>query len=163
SRSAVVQLRAVEIAEAIRKEVEELDSFADLGDLEEESAAYAKKRTEVKNQLADITTLHKKLTQTSDKLSTIGLSNKKLRRKWMGKLARARVAVSQAIRKVPFYLSQWKQFSKEIERVVEELSHLEADLRKVEGRSSQTAQSRARELKREIRKREQTAGATLPE
>ena len=34
-----------------------------------------------------------------------------------------------AIRKVPFYISQWKQFSKEIERVVEELSHLEQELR----------------------------------
>ena len=29
----------------------------------------------------------------------------------MGKLARARVSVSQAIRIVPFYLSQWKQFA----------------------------------------------------
>ncbi|MBZ5605899.1 MAG: sigma-70 family RNA polymerase sigma factor, partial [Acidobacteriia bacterium] len=163
SRSALVQLRAVEICEAIRKELEELDAFVDLGDLEEESAAYAKRRTEVKNDLAEIVNLHKKLIQTSEKLADIALSNKKLRRKWMSKLARARVAVSQAIRKIPFYLSQWKAFSKEIERVVEEMLHLEADLRKVETRNSQTAQARARELKREIRKREQMAGATLPE
>ena len=163
SRSALVQLRAVEISEAIRKEVEELDAFADLGDLEEESAAFQKKRAEVKNDLAEIVNLHKKLIQTADKLGDIALSNKKLRRKWTGKLARARVAVSQAIRKIPFYLSQWKAFSKEIERVVEEISHLEADLRKLEGRNSQTAQARSRELKREIRKREQMAGATLPE
>ena len=51
SRSAVVQLRAVEICEAIRKETEELDAFVDLGDLEEESAAYTKRRAEVKNDL----------------------------------------------------------------------------------------------------------------
>src|SRR5439155_2092932 len=57
--------------------------------------------------------------------------------------------------------SQWKAFAKEIERLVEELSHLELDLRKLEGRSSQAAQARTRELKREIRKREQTAGAGL--
>jgi RNA polymerase primary sigma factor len=163
SRSAVVQLRAVEICEAIRKELEELDSYVDLGDLEEESAAFAKKQTEVKNDLAEIVSLHKKLVQTSEKLADIALSNKKLRRKWMGKLARARVAVSQAIRKIPFYLSQWKQFSKEIERVVDEISHFDADLRKLEGRTSQSAQARVKELKKEIRKREQTAGATLPE
>src|ERR1700719_2921676 len=43
SRSALVQLRAVEICEAIKKETEELDAFCDLGaDLEEDSAAYAK-------------------------------------------------------------------------------------------------------------------------
>ena len=163
SRSALVQLRAVEIAEAIKKEIEELDAFVDLGDLEEESAAYAKRRTEVKGDLAEIVALHKKLVQLSEKLGTIPLSNKRLRRRWAGRLARARVQVSQGIRKIPFYLSQWKQFSKEIERVVEEISHFEQDLRKIEGRSSQTAQAKARELKREIRKREQTAGAVLPE
>jgi RNA polymerase primary sigma factor len=164
SRSALVQLRAVEIVGQIKKEVEELDAFVDLGgDLEEDSAAYARRRNDVQQKLTDITVLHKKLAHLSDKLGTIALSNKKLRRRWSGKLARARVSVSQAIRKVPFYLSQWKQFGKEIERVVEELSHLDQDLRKVETRTSQTAQSKARELRREIRKREQTAGATYPE
>jgi len=163
SRSALVQLRAVEIAEQIRKEVEDLDAYVDIGDLEEDSTAYAKRCTEVKNDLGEIVNLHKKLTQLSEKLGTVALNNKKLRKKWMGKLARARVQVSQAIRKVPFYLSQWKQFAKELERVVDELSHLELDLRKVEGRSSQTAQAKSRELKREIRKREQTAGAAMPE
>jgi len=163
SRSALVQLRAVEISDQIRRETEDLDAFVDLGDLEVESAAYGKHRTEVKTDLGEIINLHKKLAQLSEKLATIPLSNKKIRRKWAAKLARSRVQVSQSIRKVPFYLSQWKQFSKEIERVVEELSHLDQDLRRLEGRSSQTAQAKARELKREIRKREGTAGAPYPE
>jgi RNA polymerase primary sigma factor len=161
SRSALVQLRAVEIAEQIRKEVEDLDAFVDLGDLEEDSAAYNKHRTEVKNDLAEIVNLHKKLTGNVEKLDTVGLSNKKLRRRWMGKVARSRVQVSKAIRNVPFYNSQWKQFGKEIERAVEELSHLDQDLRRLEGRTSQTAQSKARELRKEIRKRENAAGAGL--
>ena len=80
----------------------------DLGDLEEESAAYTKKRAEVKNDLAEIVNLHKKLVQTSEKLEEVPLSNKKLRKKWMGKVARGRVAVSLAIRNVTFYLAQWK-------------------------------------------------------
>src|SRR6202165_5389907 len=71
--------------------------------------------------------------------------------------------VSRAIRAGPFYGPQWKQFAKEIERVVDEMSHLDYDLRKLEGRSSQTAQAKAKEIKREIRKREQTAGAGLSE
>src|SRR6202021_90730 len=127
SRSALVQFRAVEICEQIRKEIEDLDAFVDLGaDLEEDSAAYAKRRNEVKNKLAEIVTAHKK----------------------MGKCARSRVEVSKAIRNVPFYNSQWKAFGKEIERVVDEMSHLDQELRKPEGRSSQTAQAKARELKR---------------
>jgi RNA polymerase primary sigma factor len=159
SRSALVQLRAVEIAEQVRRGIEELDSFVDLGDLEEESPAYAKRRTEVQTDLAGTVALHKKLTQNAEKLAAIPLSNKRLRRKWAGRLARTRVETSRTIRKIPFYKSQWKAFAKEIERVVEELSHLEQDLRKLEGRSSQAAQNKTRELKREVRKREQTAGA----
>jgi RNA polymerase primary sigma factor len=161
SRSALVQLHAVEICEQIRKEVEDLDAFVDLGDLEVESAAYAKRRNEVKQQLADIVTLHKKLAQLSEKLDAVPASNKKLKRRAAGKVARNWVDVSQAIRAVPFYSSQWKMFAKEIERVVEELSHLDQELRKLEGRSSQTAQAKAKEIKREIRKREQVAGAPL--
>ena len=160
SRSALVQLRAVAIAEQIKRETEDLNAFVDLGDLEEESAAYARYRAQVKDDLGEIITLHKKLTQLSDKMGSNPLSNKKLRRRrWAGKLARCRVQVSRAIRKVPFYSSQRQQFSKELERVVEELSHLDQDLRKIEGRSSQSAQAKARELKHEIRKRENTAGA----
>src|SRR5438552_9580781 len=88
SRSALVQLRAVEIAEQIKREPEELETFADLGDLEEESPAYNKRRNEVLRQIAEIAVLHKKLVQTSDKLDSIGLSNKKLRRRWIGRLKR---------------------------------------------------------------------------
>lgn len=46
SRSALVQLRAVAIAEQIKRETEDLNAFVDLGDLEEESAAYARYRAQ---------------------------------------------------------------------------------------------------------------------
>src|SRR5437016_3746643 len=98
SRSALVQLRAVEIAEQVRRETEELDSFVDLGDLEEESAAYAKRRIEVKNDLVETAAQHKKLMQNAERLAAVPLSNKKLRRKWAGKVARARVDTSRTIR-----------------------------------------------------------------
>src|SRR5579871_2747191 len=61
SRSALVQLRAVEISDQIKREIEDLDAFVDLGDLEEESAAYAKRRNEVKQDLGEIGNHHKKL------------------------------------------------------------------------------------------------------
>ena len=152
SRSGVVQLRAVEISEQIRHESEELETYVDLGDLEVDSAAYAKKRTEVKQSLAEVAILHKKLTQLSEKAAAVPLSNKKLRRKARSKVARAWIEISQAIRKVPYYASQWKQFAREIERVVEELTHLEQDIKKLEVRSSATAQAKVKDLKREVRK-----------
>src|SRR6202166_1516655 len=52
SRSALVQMRASEIADQIKQDIEELDAFVDLGDLEEESPAYNKRRNEVRGDLA---------------------------------------------------------------------------------------------------------------
>jgi RNA polymerase primary sigma factor len=161
SRSALVQLMAVEIAEHVKRDPDVLDTYVDLGDLEVGSSAFNKRRTEVRNQIGEILTLHKKLEQTTAKLASIPASNKKLRKRWTGRVNRARVEVSLAIRAVPFYGQQWKQFSKEIERVAEELSHLEQDLRKLELRNSQSAKAKAKELRREIRKREVAAGANL--
>ncbi len=69
--------------------------------------------------------------------------------------------MSQAIRRLPWLPSRWKQFAKEIEHAVEQLAHLEAELRKLEGRSGLTAQARVRELRREVRKLETAAGASL--
>ena len=122
-----------------------------------------KKRAEVKQSLAEVAVLHKKLLQLSEKAAAVPLSNKKLRRKARGRVARAWIEISQAIRKVPYYASQWKQFAREIERVVEEVAHLEQDIKKLEARSSPTAQAKVKDLKREVRKREHTAGATSPE
>jgi RNA polymerase primary sigma factor len=161
SRSALVQLLVVEIAEEIRSEETELDNYVDLGDVEEGSPADTKKQSEVRQEFTDIIALHKKHQQLVDKVNGIALSNKKIRRRWQGKLARCKVEISQAIRRIPWLNSRWKQFSKEIERVVEELTHLDIELRKLEDRNSASAQARVRELRREIRKHEAEAGAHL--
>ena len=135
----------------------------DLGDVEEGSPADTKKPAEVRSKFGDvIAALHKKLSQLADKLETVPLSNKKLRRRWQGKLNRAKVEMSQAIRAAALAASRTGSSSrKEIEHAVEQLAHLEQELRKLEGRSSQAAQAEVRELKRDIRKRETDAPAPL--
>ncbi len=161
SRSAIVQLRAVEIAELLKRGDEELDNFVDLGDVEQGSPADTKKQAEVRNEFGEVIALHRKHEQLADKLEAIALSNKKLRRRWQGKLNRAKVEMSQSIRRLPWLPSRWKQFAREIEHAVEQLAHLEGEARKLEGRSGLTAQTRLRELRREIRKLETAAGASL--
>ncbi len=161
SRSALVQLRVSEIAELLKRGDDELDNFVDFGDVEEGSPADTKKQAEMRAQFAELIALHKKQTQLADKTEDVPLSNKKLRRKWQGKLSRAKVEMSQAIRRLPWLPSRWKQFAKEIEHAVEQLAHLEAELRKLEGRSGLAAQARVRELRREVRKLEAAAGASL--
>jgi len=161
SRSALVQLRVAEIAEMLKRGDDELDNFVDFGDVEEGSPADTKKQAEVRGHFVDLIALHKKQLQLIDKLEAVPLSNKKLRRRWLGKVNRSKVEMSQGIRRLPWLPSRWKQFAKEIEHAVEQLAHLEAELRKLEGRSGLTAQARTRELRREVRKLENAAGASL--
>ncbi len=163
SRSALVQMMVLEAAEQIKKGEGDLDELVDLGDVEEGTAADQKRREEIRQQFVEIIALQKKLQQLDEKVASIEASNKKLRRRWQGKLNRCRVEISRAIRAVPFQLLKWKQFAKEIERVVEELNHLHGELRRAEERSGSAAQARVREIKREIRKREGAAGASLAE
>jgi RNA polymerase primary sigma factor len=160
SRSALVQLMTVEIAERVKHSDEELENFADLGELEE-GGIDLKKQAEVKNDFNEILVLQKKQFQLQEKVNTIALSNKKIRRRWQGKLNRCKVEISRTIRRIPWYNSRWKQFAKEIERVVDEITMLDSELRKLEERGGPAAQPRVRELRREIRKREVTVGASL--
>ncbi len=160
SRSALVQQMVVEIAEQIRKGAEELDAFVDLGDVEDGSAADAKKRNDIKQQFADVVVLQKKQAQILEKFESIAPANKKLRRKWMGKLARCKVETSRAIRIVPWQLPRWKQFTKEIDRTADELLHLTSELSRIDDKNPAN-QPRIKEIRKEIKKREQLAGASL--
>ena len=161
SRSALVQLVVVELGEQLKKGTEEIDNLVDLGDREESTLADTKRRGELKQLFANVVVLHKKQQEIEGKLEATALSNKRVRRRLCSKLNRARVETSHAIRGVPFLLPRWKEFSKQIERAVEELTNLERELHRIEDRDGVNAQNRARELKREIRKREATAGAPL--
>ena len=162
SRSALVHLMVVEFADALKRNPDDLDSYVDIGgELEEGSTADIKRRNEIAEQFQDLIAAQKKLQLAFDKLPAVPQTNKRLRRKAIGKVARAQVEMSKAIRAIPFNLARWKQFGREIERAVDELTHLDAELRKLEAKQDLNLQNRIRELKREIKKRETTAGAAL--
>jgi RNA polymerase primary sigma factor len=165
SRSPIIQTAVYEFAEQIRKELEDLDAFVDLGqaDTEDGGAADLKRRAEVKEIFIAYLAAHKKLEQTIDKYNAVPASNRKLRKKWMGKVVRAKVELSLALRAIPFLLVRWKEFVRAIENTAEEMVALESEIKKLEGRNSQSAQTRVKELKRELKKKEQDAGAPLPE
>ncbi len=92
SRSPLMQAVVLEYADLIRKGAEDLDSYVDLGpsDIEEGSAADIKRRNEVTELFMNYLAAHKKLLQTIEKFNAQPntLANKKLRRKWAGKVAR---------------------------------------------------------------------------
>ena len=164
SRSAVVQRVVVDLAEQLKKGSLELEVLADLGDVEEGSPADLKVRSDAGHQFADVATLHKKLQLLEGRVELTPVANKRPRKRLCAKLNRAKVETSLAIRRCPFRVSKWKEFSREIERAVDEISHLDSEIKKLEARNNNPVlQARLRELKREIRKREDAAGARLPE
>ncbi len=163
SRSALVQHVVVDLAEQVKKLAVELETVVDLGDVEEGSRADLKVRGDAQKQFVDIVALYRKQGQLQEKVAATPMANKRPRKRLCGRLNRARVETSLAIRRVPFKAIKWKEFSREIERAVDELTHLDGEVKKLETRNNVAQQARLRELKREIKKRETTAGATLPE
>src|SRR5262245_42553653 len=91
SRSALVQRVVVDLAEQLKRGGLELESFVDLGDVEEGSPADIKVRTESAKHFADVVLLYKKMQQLEDKVEATPVANKKPRKRLAGKLARARV------------------------------------------------------------------------
>ncbi|MCS6952113.1 MAG: RNA polymerase sigma factor RpoD [Bryobacterales bacterium] len=164
SRSPLVQKEIVALAERLKKGEEELERWVELGDVEHGSPAYDRRKAEVLKQFAAVAALFKKQQQLAQKAAAVSSSPKKaVARRWKWKWNRCRVELSRAIRQIPFSPPCWTQFAKHIEKEVEELSRLEAELNKLSGRSGAEAQAKIRAQRRELRKREQAASATLAE
>jgi RNA polymerase primary sigma factor len=163
SRSALVQRVVLDIADQLKRGTTELESVVDLGDVEEGSPADLKVRADSAKQFTDYVLLHKKMVQLEEKLETVPVAKKAMRRRARWKMMRSMVETSLAIRRAPFRLVKWKEFAREIERAVDEISHLDGEIRRLEISKSVVLQPRIKELKRELKKREHAAGATLPE
>jgi RNA polymerase primary sigma factor len=163
SRSPLIQQLVVEIADNIKREVQDLDDLVDLGnaEIEEGSPADKKRRDEAKQLFSDVGSLYKKQQTLMDKANAVAPANKKIRKKAVMKYSRARVETSKAIRAIPFLSSRWKQFGKELERAADELAQIEAELKRLDQHTDPNVQARARELKKEAKKRELMAGASL--
>jgi RNA polymerase primary sigma factor len=165
SRSPLIQALVCEFAELIRKGAEDVDSYVDFAptDIEEGSEADNKRRREVAELFMQYLAALKKQQQTIDKFDAVPTLNKKLRKRWAGKVARGKVEVSKAFRAIPFNLARWKEFVRAIENTAEEMSLLESEIKKLEAKNNPNAQLRAKELKRDLKKKETEAEATLPE
>jgi RNA polymerase primary sigma factor len=165
SRSPLIQTVVCEFAELVRKGAEDVDSYVDFppSDIEEGSAADIKRRNEISELFGEYLGAYKKLQQTVDKHASVPPLNKKLRKRWSGKIARAKVELSKALRAIPFNLARWKEFVRAVEKTADEMSLLDAEIRKLETRNSASAQLRVKELKRDLKKKESEAGASLPD
>ncbi|HEY7304852.1 MAG TPA: RNA polymerase sigma factor RpoD [Bryobacteraceae bacterium] len=163
SRSPLIQTLVFDFAELVRKGAEDVDSYVDFppSDIEEGSAADIKRRAEISDLFLSYLAAFKKVQQTVDKQASVPASNKKLRKKWAGKVVRVKIELSQALRAIPFNLARWKEFVRAVEKTADEMSLLDTEIRKLEVRNSASAQLRVKELKRDLKKKEAEAGAAL--
>ena len=160
SRSVLVHLQVLSVAELMKLEESDLSAWVDLGDVEEGTTAFTKRQSDIRKMFGEFAGHLKKQHQAEEKLAAVPASNKKLRRKAQGKFFRAMVETALHIRKVPWLLPKWRQFSLAIEKATEEMAHLDLEIRRLEQRKADN-QARIRELKREIKRRELQAGAPL--
>ena len=112
SRSPLIQSLVGEFSELIRKGAEDVDSYVDFGpsDIEEGSAADLKRRAEIAELFFGFQAAVKRFQQNTDKHAAVPATNKKLRRKWLGKVLRSKVEISRSLRGIPFNLARWKEF-----------------------------------------------------
>ncbi len=160
ARSALVHMQALEIAELIRTNAADLDDYVELGEVEEGTSAFDKRVRELREMFANLATLHKRQEHLEEKIEAVPASNRKGRRKSTWKYYRAVVELNLAIRKLPWVSARWRIFSLAIEKSVDEMSFFDAEIRRLESNKADN-RNRIREMKRELGKREQAAGASL--
>ncbi len=161
SRSALVQGQVLEVCELVKQDPASLDQWVEIGETEEGGPAEEKRRAALAVRFTGLHAQLKKHIQLSEKADATGAgATKKGKRKAQWKMMRAAVQASIAIRSMPWLNPRWRQFSLAIEKAVEEMTHLEQEVRRLEVRKADN-QSKIREIRREIRKREQQAGASL--
>ncbi len=142
SRSPLIQSLVFEFSELVRRGAEDVDSYIDFppSEIEEGSAADLKRRGEIVDLFVAYLAAYKKLQQTVDKHAAVPTGNKKLRKRWAGKIARAMVDLSRSLRAIPFNLARWKEFVRAIDRTGDEMLALESEIKKLEVRNSASAQ-----------------------
>jgi len=164
SRSALVERQVLDLAEQVRKGMLELDDVAEVGgaDIEEGSPADLKRRAELRQKINDVLAAYKKQKTVEEKFAAVPSNNKRARLKAQIRLYRAKVESSQAMRQMHWLAFRWRQFTTSIEQSFDQMLLIESELKRLEG-SKVENQSRIRELRRELKKLEQLAGATLPD
>ena len=163
SRSPLVQQMVFSMYEAIRKNEISLEYVVDLGDPDADEATKEGARAEVRQQFTKVVNLNRRLQGMSEKLISTPQRQVHVHARLQSKLARLKVELSKAIRKVPFYPSEWKDFSRALERATEEMVAFEKEYKKLENKPHGKNSVLAREFKREIRERETASGSTLAE
>jgi len=153
SRSPLVWRIVLTLHEDVRKGSSRLADFVEVGGADEDAREQAS--NQALRQLARFARAYKGLSELEQKIAATPERHVNLREKLERQLPRLQVKCSQEMRKIAFHPAQWKRFRSLLEHEMEEFNRLERELDKAQGKPGM-----ARGLKRDIRDREVSAGAT---
>ena len=156
SRSPIVRDMAISLYQDVRQGELRPEEFLDIASPDE--AAKERKRSEGMQRLARMWKLHRDLLNIEQRVAATPRGHVHVRARLNSASVRTRIKFSQALRAVPFSQSQWGAFGAAFKSPVEEISALEARVKRQESRASGTAATRA--LRRELREKEAAAGMT---
>ena len=108
SRSPLVQRMVMDLYESVRLNTVKLDDLIE-SSVSDESVK-ARKRAQAMRRLTKVAKEYGELRGAEDKLARTPARQVNVRARLGSRLVRARVQVSQAIREVPFSVTQWKAF-----------------------------------------------------
>ncbi len=163
SRSSLVQQMVLSMHEAIRNSELNMDSVVDLGDPDGDEESKERARAEVRQLFSKMVNANRRVQAMQEKVRSTPHRQVHVRKRLASKLVRLEVQYSQAIRAIPFYPTEWKDFARALERATEEIVGFEKEMKRLESRSSAKNAAAIRELRREIRDREIAGGSTLAE
>lgn len=158
SRSPMVQQMVFSMWDAIRKVEISLESVCDIGDPDADEVTKEKVRAQVKAEFTKVLQVNRRLMTMQEKFTATPQRQVHVRGRLQGKLARLQVELSKAIRFIPFYPTEWKDFSRALERATDEIAGFDKELKKIESKAHGKTSAFARELRREIKERETAAG-----
>jgi RNA polymerase primary sigma factor len=132
SRSPIIVEELIFVAAALRegsRSIKEVIQFADEEITEEK---VARKTSQALRQIDSIALLYKTALRQREKLAATPKSKKQshIRTKWA--LARTRIRISLAIRKIPFHWRERKRLVEQFRAFVERLQTLERDIRRLQ-------------------------------
>src|SRR5215469_6475624 len=152
SRSPLVWRAVLAWYEDVRKEVVRMDETVELGSPDDE--VRDELRADINRRLTRLTRLDSAMRELEKKIASTPQRHVKVRAKLVGEMPRLQVKCSQEVRAIPFQASVWVAFRKTLEQTLDEIGHLEHDLHRAAHNPSAV-----RQIKRQIREREEAAGA----
>jgi RNA polymerase primary sigma factor len=146
--------RALALYEGVHNTNTRGDDFIELSGPDEAAREHA--RVDVTRQFAKFGQLHNELLELERRVKSTPQRYVNVRAKLISKIPRLKVQCSRELRNIPFRPASWKHFRAALEGAVQEISVFERELSPL--RSTLAA---SREIRRQIRERERSAGESV--